>query len=193
MSLETAQTFSTLIAQEEVSIMRAARADPTHFALIYERYFPRIYAYCLRQIGNAEEAEDMASLVFFQAFKNVQQYRGGSVTAWLFRIAYGTVMNHLRKTRYSTVSIEERVPEIASQEPEPLEEIVHAETQEIIRTLINSLSADDQHLLSLKIDAGLNSQEIGELLDLSPNAVRTRLHRIIKRLREQYRQTEKRK
>lgn len=177
---------------EDVSIMRAARADPAHFALIYERYFPRIYAYCLRQVGNADEAEDLASLVFFQAFKSIPKYRGGTVVAWLFQIAYGTVMNHLRKSRYTMVSFEDRAPEIPSQSPEPLEAIVQAEMHDIMRKLMNTLPEEDRHLLSLKLDAGLTSQEIGEMLGKSPNAIRTRLHRIIKRLRERYYQMETR-
>lgn len=176
--------------QEDIRVMLAAQADPAHFAIIYERYFQRIYLYCLRQIGNPGEAEDLTSHVFIYAFRSLHNYRGGSVTSWLFRIAYGTVMNYLRATRYREVTFGDSAPEVPADVPEPLDEIMKAETHAVVRKLLDRLTPDERELLSLKMDAGLTSQEIGEILGKSPGAVRTQLHRTIKRLRDLYDQTQ---
>lgn len=193
MTYRTSQAAAAYDPADDVQIMQAAKSDSTQFALIYERYFHRIYMYCLRQVGNAEEAEDLSSLVFVYAFRGLKNYRGGSVTAWLFRIAYGTVMNYLRSTRYHEVAYGDQTPEVPADTPEPLEEIMRTETRTTIQSLVNSLTDEEQELLALKIDAGLTSQEIGDLLGKSPGAVRTQLHRIIKRLRDLYHQSEERK
>lgn len=177
---------------DDVGVMVAARQDPKNFALIYERYFRRIYLYCFRHIGNSEEAEDLASLVFVQAFRSLQNYRGGSVSAWLFRIAYGTVANYYRNAR-SEISIDAKDRDVPADTPDTLENIMQAETHRTIRLLVASLTKEEQEILSLKIDAGLSSQEIGELLNKSAGAVRIQLHRIIKQLRERYRQIEDRR
>lgn len=179
--------------EDDVAVMKAAKDDSAQFALIYERYFQRIYMYCLRQVGNPDEAEDLSSLVFIYAFRGLQKYRGGSVPAWLFRIAYGTVMNYLRSTQHREFAYGDQEPEIAADLQEPLDKIMEAETHARLHELIASLTQEEQQLLSLRIDAGLTSQEIGELLDKSPGAVRTQLHRIFKRLRVLYRKAEERK
>lgn len=175
--------------QDDVALMLAARDDPKYFARIYERYFRRIYLYCLRNVDSTEEAEDLTSLVFVQAFRSLAHYRGGSVPAWLFRIAYGTIANHYRRA-YREESIDAREGEMAADVPDALERIVQAETHHRLRQLVAALTPEEQDLLRLKIDAGLSSQEIGEILGKSPGAVRIQLHRIIKQLRERYRQQE---
>src|SRR5258708_4377090 len=79
--------------------MAQARQDVAAFAPLYERYFHRIYAYCRRRVDSPSDAEDLTSLVFTRALVAVRDYRGGSVAAWLFRIAHNTVANHLRDYR----------------------------------------------------------------------------------------------
>lgn len=194
MSQEHAHSTTSIseVAIDDVGVMVSAQEDSKYFAVIYERYFRRIYLYCFRHVGNASEAEDLASLVFVQAFRSIKNYRGGSVSAWLFRIAYGTVANYYRSSR-SEVSIDAKDREIPADIPEPLERIMQTETHHTIRTLVASLPKDEQEILYLKIDAGLSSQEIGDLLNKSAGAVRIQLHRIIKQLRERYRQIEERR
>lgn len=178
--------------QQDIQVMQNAQVDPNSFALIYERYFKRIYLYCLRHVNNPDEAEDLASQVFIHAFRSLPKYRGGVVSAWLFRIAYGTVANHYRKSR-PEVSFEDKAPEIAADLPEPLERMVRAEAHDRLRGLIAQLSPEDRELLALKLDAGLSSGEIGEMMGKSAGAVRIQLHRIIKRLRAQYQQAEEKR
>ncbi len=69
----------------ETEVLRTARSDPAAFESLYQLYFPRIYAYCLRQLGHPEDAEDLTSFIFAQAIANLRSYWGGSVAAWLFR------------------------------------------------------------------------------------------------------------
>lgn len=183
-------TPETASVDEDTALMLAAQRDPAYFARIYERYFQRIYGYCVRNVNNAYEAEDLASQVFVQAFRNISYYRGGSVAAWLFRIAYGTVANYYRQSR-PEVAFDDHLPEMVGENVEPLDNIMRSEIHYTLRGLIDTLPADDRQLLTLKIDGELSSQEIGELLGKNPGAVRTQLHRIIKRIRHLYQQSEK--
>jgi len=171
---------------DEARWIVAARTKPAAFAPVYERYVERIYAYCARRTSLAE-AEDLTSLVFSRALAAVHDYRGGSVAAWLFRIAHNVVVNHYRDRR----------PQLAldaadSPQPEPLERISAADEQRLIRRLIDELSAEQQNLLSLKLVAGLTSAEIGVVLGKSAGAVRVELHRIIQGLRARLRAEEAR-
>src|SRR5690349_4481498 len=82
-----------------------AQAGPPDFDSLYECYVERIYTYCLRRVGQHQEAEDLTSMVFTRAWASLDAYRGGSETAWLFKIAHNAVANHLRG-RKPQVSLE---------------------------------------------------------------------------------------
>ncbi len=173
------------LADEERHYMHQACKDLRAFSPLYARYFPLVYGYCLRRLNDMQEAEDMTSLIFARALRSVEAYRGGSVRAWLFTIAHNAIINHYRD-RKPRISLDASALEIIDHTHSPTESILSEERAEAIRKIVATLTADDQSLLSLKIDAGLTSEEIGQTLGLSSGAVRVRLHRIIKRLRALY-------
>ncbi len=168
--------------QDEAALMLAAQRDAAAFAPLYERYFTRIYRYCLRRVGGMQEAEDLTSQVFIRALRGLEGYRGGLVAAWLFRIAHNVVANHLRGLR-PQVSIEAGELDFAADYPEPLKALLDAERAALLRELVGRLSEYQQDLLALKLSGELTSQEIGEALGKSAGAVRVDLHRAINQLR----------
>lgn len=178
-------------AGDDVRLMRAARTDPARFAPLYERYFPRIYAYCLRRLGSADDAEDVTSQVFIRALGSLPEYRGGLVAAWLFRIARNAVLNHHRDRRLH-LSLDGSDLDLADDAPPPGERLEQAEERQAIRALVATLPDDQQDLLALKLDAALTSEEIGEAVGKSAGAVRVELHRIIQKLRARYENAEPR-
>jgi RNA polymerase sigma-70 factor (ECF subfamily) len=178
-------TSSTEMGQEDRRIMQAARVDLSQFAPLYDRYFPRIYAYCLRRVESAEAAEDLTSVIFTRALNSIQDFAGGTVAAWLFRIAHNTVANHYRSRR-PQLSIEEGDIDLPADDAEPIDDLVESEEKRAIGDLVRELPHEQQELLALKITGGLTAEEVGVVLGKSAGAVRIELHRIIKRLRTQY-------
>lgn len=174
-------------AHEEARLLTLARNEPTAFAPLYERYFSRIYAYCRRRVESNEEAEGLTSLIFTRALTNVGSYRGGSVVAWLFRIAHNAVANHLRDRRpqlpldtvnHSTIS-------------EDLSDgIVRAEERLHLVRLLAALPDDQREILVLRLVGELTAREIGAVIGKREGAVRVALHRIVLGLRVAYRQTD---
>ena len=168
----------------ERQMLEEAKQDTAQFAPLYERYLPRIYGYCLRRTENREEAEDLCSQVFIRAIQGVHTYKGGMVSAWLFRIAHNVVANHYRSKR-KTISIEQ--VDLPS-EIHVGNDLEAEEDQRILAEIIHKLPEDKRNLLALMLDGGLTSDEVGEVLGKSAGAVRVEFHRIVKRLRKQYRQ-----
>ncbi len=168
--------------RDEIRIMQASRADLSYFAPLYDRYFPRIYHYCLRRVESEEAAEDLTSVIFTRALTGVQDFAGGSVAAWLFRIAHNMVANHYRSRRPS-ISFDQSDFELASESNEPIEAVILAEQQRTLNDLMSSLSDEQRELLALKIAGGLTAEDIATVLGKSAGAVRVELHRIIKRMR----------
>lgn len=174
-------------SDEEARVVAATRDDPAAFAPLYERYFPCVYAYCLRRVGSSEEAEDLTSLVFTRAFTSVGQFRGGSVAAWLFRIAHNAVANHQRDRRpqLSLDAAPLGTTPIAPDEP-LLDGLVRAEERERVARLLAALPDDQRELLALRIVGELSAKEIGMVLGKSEGAVRVALHRVVRTLRDAY-------
>lgn len=174
--------------RDDIRTMQAAQADLSRFAPIYERYGERIYQYCLRRVESAEAAEDLTSLIFTRAMTGVQHFEGGSVVAWLFRIAHNTVANHYRARR-PQVSFERDDIDVPDETtPPPIEHMVADEQEHMLQTLIDSLPDEQRELLLLKLTGALTAEDMGKVVGKSAGAVRVELHRIIERLRTAYEQ-----
>jgi RNA polymerase sigma-70 factor (ECF subfamily) len=179
-------------AVSEAHILLQTRTNPAAFAPLYEHYFARVYGYCLRRIGQPEEAEDVTSQIFTRVLGNLSSYRGGSFAAWLFRIAHNTVLNYLRdrRPRISLDSMEILPEDLARHGDKALERLVQSEERRHIAKLIAALPEDQRELLALRIVGELSAKEVGAVLGKSEGAVRVALHRIVRQLRQSYQQTE---
>ena len=92
---------------------QSAAGDTAAFEEIYHRHFRRVYALCLRMMGNPTEAEDMTQEVFLQLFNKIGMFRGDSAfTTWLHRMTVNQVLMHFRKrsTRSEKITDEGETP-----------------------------------------------------------------------------------
>jgi RNA polymerase sigma-70 factor (ECF subfamily) len=169
-------------SQQERQIMALAQRDPAAFRPLYERYFARVYAYCLRRVTDRQEAEDLTSSIFTKALSHLDGYRGGQVAAWLFRIAHNEVANHWRGQR-EQVSLDAYELDLEAETLPPADWLIAQENAEALQRAVALLPAAQQELLALKLAGQLTSEQIGDVLGKSSSAVRVELHRIMKQLR----------
>jgi RNA polymerase sigma-70 factor (ECF subfamily) len=169
-----------ITVEDETAIMRVARHDLRQFAPLYDAYFPRIYAYCQRRVATRQDAEDLTSQIFTRALKGIAGFRGGSVAAWLFRIARHAVANHHRGRRIP-VALDEI--EIAAESTALLDQLAHAEDITRVRQLVEDLPDDERELIELRLYDGLKTKEIAQIVGKREGAVKMRLSRLYKRLR----------
>jgi len=175
---------------EEVRLMQLAQRDLRHFSPIYDRYFPRIYGYCLRRVDNAQEAEDLTSQIFTRAMVNIEQYRGGFVAAWLFRIAHNVVATYGSASahRPSDLSLDDLSYEPEAETINPIDAILQAEDAQLLGQIVAKLPRDQQDLLRMRIVDGLSSEMIAAESGKKAGAVRVTLHRILRRVYSSYAQ-----
>ena len=77
---------------------QSAAGDMDAFEELYRRHFRRVYALCLRMMGNPTEAEDLTQEVFTNLYKKIGSFRGDSAfTTWLHRMTVNQVLMHFRK------------------------------------------------------------------------------------------------
>ncbi|MDQ3647947.1 MAG: sigma-70 family RNA polymerase sigma factor [Actinomycetota bacterium] len=161
----------------------ASPHESQSFEVLYERTFPRVYAYVASLLRDRAAAEDVTAQAFERAYRKRRGYRAsrGTAEAWLFGIARNAALDELRRRK-------RRAP--LATDPEdlgrpPLDD--HAETalrREVVRSALTRLDGHERDLVALKFQGGLSNTEIAEALGLSESNVGTKLHRIVTKLRE---------
>lgn len=166
-------------AAPDAALVALARHDPRAFGLLYDRYVGRVGTYCLRELGDREEAEDATSAVFHKALAALPRFDGASFGGWLFTIARHTVADAHRARR--------PVPLLAALSltdgaPTPEEVVVAEESERSVDALVARLPDQQRQVVQLR-RAGLTDAEIAAALGLSGGNVRVIQHRAIRRLR----------
>jgi RNA polymerase sigma-70 factor (ECF subfamily) len=153
------------------------------FAELYERTFPRVYAYVASLLRDRSAAEDVTAQAFERAYRKRRSYRParGSMDAWLFGIARNAALDELRKRKRRAV-LETDPEDTGSPAPEDQAEL--AVRRETVRAALASLDGQERDLIALKFAGRLSNGEIARVLGMSESNVGTRLHRTITKLRE---------
>ena len=182
MDTSPARTYGVNEALVE-SVPLVAKAHSEGFAELYERTFPRVYAYVASLLRDRAAAEDVTSQAFERAYRKRRSYRParGSMDAWLFGIARNAALDELRKRKRRAV-LEVDPADTASPSPEDQAEL--ALRRETVRAALTSLDGQERDLIALKFAGGLSNAEIARVLGMSESNAGTRLHRTITKLRE---------
>lgn len=101
-------TQSPKSATEAEAIRLAQAGDAAAFELLYQLHSRRVYALCLRMVGNPSDAEDLMQEAFLQLFRKIGTFRGESAfSTWLHRMTVNVVLMRLRKKSLPAASLEE--------------------------------------------------------------------------------------
>jgi RNA polymerase sigma-70 factor (ECF subfamily) len=172
------------IGDADLAAVRAAQADGAAFATLYRRYVDRVYGYAFYQLGDHHDAEDATERIFLAAFRALPDFndQGSSFRAWLFRIAHNTIANaHRSRARKRT----ERLPddfERAAPDADPAGQVALADELREIRRVVAAMPDDRRQVILLRFVDDLSTNEIAQVLDRSPGAVRVLLHRSLREL-----------
>jgi RNA polymerase sigma-70 factor (ECF subfamily) len=169
---------------------KSAGGDVAAFEDLYKRHFRRVYALCLRMLGNPDEAEDLTQEVFTHLFKTVGSFRGDSAfTTWLHRLTVNQVLMHFRRRKSR--------PEFITDEGEtPVQIVQGTENQSrmpivdriILENAISKLPPGYRSVFVLHDVEGHEHGEIADLLGISEGTSKSQLHKARLKLRELIRQ-----
>jgi RNA polymerase sigma-70 factor, ECF subfamily len=182
--------------EAEESLLAALRAgDEQAYHELVAGHGGRLLAVCRRFLGNEEDARDALQDAFFHAFRALPRFAGHCrIGTWLHRIAVNTALMKLRSRRSKPEEpIEPLLPTFvedghqttpAADWLEPFELLLRRENCERVRQSIAALPTTYRTVLLLRDIEELGTAEVGELLGISQNAVKIRLHRARQALRE---------
>lgn len=161
-------------------ITRVNKGEIHYFTNIVKRYEQKIFITVIRIVKNRATAEDIVQEIFVKVFYSLHKYKQtGSFNAWLYRIVVNNCFDYLRKHNLQTVQIETDVMDNAN--PEKI--VLLHERNEQLEQLLQQLDETEYMVLLLKYVNELSYDEISEVLQISLNDVRNKLHRSKRKLR----------
>ncbi len=184
----------TFEAEDRALLTRLQAGDKSACAECIERHAPEVYRLALRLMRSEAEAEEVVQETFLSAFKAIDAFEGrSSLSTWLYRIAHNAALMRLRRAEPDTVPVD--APDLDGdgvQVPRqlfdwcclPEQDYDTAEARQELELAIRELPEKLRAVFVLRELEGLSTEATAEALDLSLEAVKTRLHRARLWLRE---------
>lgn len=147
--------------------------DATAFKELYKVVYIDLYRFALCMMQHQQDAEDAVSEAVISAYENVHKLRKEEAfRSWIFQILANVCRKKL-KSRERT--------EVELQEDHAVTELGDGCRADVQRAFL-LLDEEDRVIVSMSVFGGYNSQEIGEMLKMNPNTVRSRRKRSLEKM-----------
>ena len=163
------------------------------FKTIYDEYYLKIFLYIKRMVGE-NDAEDVVQDVFNKVNSGLRSFQGtAKLSTWIYRIATNTAIDKIRSAAYKHSSQHVSIEEDANHEHQAISEdykppstdqiVIQKEMTECINEYLDTLPPDYKTIITLSELEGMTNREVAEILDISVDNVKIRLHRARARLK----------
>lgn len=157
------------------------------FSELHSRYHHSVYRTMYGMVNNSQDAEDLTSEAFGKAFNKLPTYvPHHAFSTWLFRIAKNNCIDHIRKKRIHTLSIDEPVEygsecdfsnNLKAESRTPEQEMERNEKIGMIRWAIDQLPEKYRRMVTLRFDEEYSYEEIATELEIPLGTVKAQLFR----------------
>jgi RNA polymerase sigma-70 factor, ECF subfamily len=181
-------------SQTDQELLERVRAeDPEALAELVERYAPRVLRFGIKMCRDEEDAREIVQDTLLAAARGLRDFRGTSaVSTWLYAIARSFCIK--RRTRGAAAHGEHQPidavseaahPELVETEKTPEQQASARQLEAALENAIGGLEAAYREVLVLRDVEGLTAPEVAEVLGVSVEAVKSRLHRARSRVRHE--------
>jgi RNA polymerase sigma-70 factor (ECF subfamily) len=193
-SASAREELSKLSDTEVVAL--AQQGKESAYRELLTRYERPVFSLIFRMVRDRETAEDLAQETFVKVLNNIDRYSPDfKFSSWLFKIANNLTIDHLRRRRVDTISIE-GAPDavtaesakatsitIPSADQSPLAELESRELGQAIERAIAKLRPEYRACIMLRHVEDRSYEEIAEIVKLPLGTVKTYIHRARQELR----------
>ncbi len=175
-------------AQEDyILVQHAIEGNQGAYEILMDRYRGSIYHTMLKMVRNREDADDLTLEAFGKAFHKLPTYAPHyAFSTWLFKIAINNCIDHIRKKRIHTLSIDDPIEPQGDQDfsnnlravvLDPEEEIIRDQRIGLMRRSISRLSTKYRLMIELRYFEELSYDEIAQELGIPLGTVKAQLFR----------------
>lgn len=166
--------------KKEKQLAAEARAgDVSAFAGLYEMVYADLYHFALYLLKDREDAKDAVSDTVIAAFEEIHNLRREDLfKSWIFKILFNKCRRKMSEYAKKEELTEQKLDEAGRRHGMEQSEAA------VIRNLFYSLSEEERSVIGLHLFAGYTSREIGRMMGLNENTVRSKERRALKKLAE---------
>jgi RNA polymerase sigma factor (sigma-70 family) len=164
--------------EQTICIASLKRGDSRVFAQFVKIYQDMVFA-CCRSMGLREdEIEDVASEAFIAAYQSIKNYNGQSkLSSWLWKIAYHKSLDYRKKMQNKAIPAADSIDTLAAGASSPEMHLSAQEQNAAIWEAVQRLSHPQAAVIVLYYREGKSIEEVGRILEIPENTVKTYLHR----------------
>lgn len=176
---------------EESLMTTVKNGELKHASDLFDLYHKQLYNFFVKLTYDREAAHDLTQNVFLRLIRFRHTYKEGMrFKPWIYQIARNVFSDHYRKNKVlknDNVDIDTIGAELEDLD----ESFAKNEQERILYLSLDRLKTEDKEILVLSKFQKMKYEEIGQMLDLSVAAVKVKVHRAVKRLKEHYFELEK--
>ncbi len=169
-------------------MLKVKKGDLEKLSLLYHRYSRRVFGFFYRLTGDGATSEDLVQNVFMRILKYKHTYsEDGKFETWIFHMARNIHHDHYKKN--SRYSWQEDMGDWESQLSDQKNAEVVAEKNDelgMLRQALQNLAPEKRELIEMTRFQKMKYEQVASLLGVTESAVKVRVHRVLKELRQAY-------
>lgn len=169
-------------------MLKVKRGDLEKLSLLYHRYSRRVFGFFYRLTGDGATSEDLVQNVFMRILKYKHTYaEDGKFETWIFHMARNIHIDHYKKnSRYSwQENMGDWEAKLSDHENAEVETERNDELS-MLRQALKSLAPEKRELIEMTRFQKMKYEQVATLLGVTESAIKVRVHRILKELRQSY-------
>jgi RNA polymerase sigma factor (sigma-70 family) len=175
------------LAPDEELMLEVRNGTGETLGVLFDRYHAPLYNFYSKLTGDRTLSEDLVQEVFLRILKYRQSYQPGTpFRAWIYQIARNARVDHYRKTPRNIAFEAEMAPVVM-----PKDSAQQTQESELLHRALMQMPEEKREILILSRFQELKYEEIARLLGCELGTVKTRIHRAIQELRQNFKQLER--
>ena len=177
--------MSDASVRDETLLGKARAGDRQALEALLERYQPQVYGFGMKMCGNPEDAKDVLQETLLAMARNIRNFRGtSSLSTWLYTIARNACLRMHRQSKAAPepaksvdIGAATETDGLADPARRADEVLAGKQVERALAQAIGALEPMYREVLMLRDVEGLTAPEVAEVVGVTVQAVKSRLHR----------------
>ena len=168
---------------DEELMLQVSNGNLDILTLLFDRYHLRIFNFFNKMIQNKMVSEDLTQDVFYKILKYRASYKNGNFASWIYTVARNIFSSYYQKQKKESANI---LNEGVLKDNEKLVTETNEDELLHLQKAILKLNYSDRELIIMNRYQEIKYQQIAEIMGSSEGAIKVKMHRALKKLKEIY-------
>ncbi|WP_339335614.1 MULTISPECIES: RNA polymerase sigma factor [unclassified Croceitalea] len=165
---------------DELLMAEVAQGNLDLLKVLFDRHHVHIFNFLYKMCGDKMLSEDLTQDVFYKVIKYRSSYKNGKFLSWIFTIARNSLKTHFRKNKEEHSDLETVAYRLADDAKE------NDEDYSQLQRALAKLESSDREVLIMHRFHEIKYNELAEIMDSTPGAIKTKVSRALKKLKAIY-------